>query len=542
VVRLTFAVNDCTRQACLPDSTPFQASAALPGLLGGNYSLLVQVMEVSRCDSTHVVALHDTLVGFQVALSCPPPPPDRCFHHEWGEEPFDWAACDAFLGAGDSADVDLRIASPVALAGLQGVLHHDPSLEIADLEPTGPAAGMHLQWVRTLHGARFVLFAESGAPIPPFATAPDDTAYDFARVLRVTMRDGPVIATVYPPRPPVSFLWADSLIGADSLGGLVASCPLPCPAIADERCAYPRARICRTSACDFNGDGIGDVRDLVLMVHCVLDTGPCADTTSSHFDCDGDGGADLADVLCCARTVLRGGRPDTLQARPDPDLSLRFGAPSPDALGLTLPVVFEGVDRVGAARLVLRFPADRYTVEGVTTGADPADWLALHEVAGDELVIGLIALAPERAASQMPFTLRLALRSGQSNGGQVELTQADVSAPDGATLLTTLPGVGAVLDPSAPATLSAAHPNPFSHEATFSVALAREAQVDLGVYDLAGRRVATLHRGTLGAGLRSFAWNGRDDDGGRARDGIYFVRLRTDGAEVARKVVLTRGR
>ena len=56
------------------------------------------------------------------------------------------------------------------------------------------------------------------------------------------------------------------------------------------------------------------------------------------------------------------------------------------------------------------------------------------------------------------------------------------------------------------------------------------------IFDLSGRRVRQLP----GVG-ESFVWDGRDETGGRAADGIYFVRVAA-GAEtvVARVVVLER--
>jgi flagellar hook assembly protein FlgD len=54
--------------------------------------------------------------------------------------------------------------------------------------------------------------------------------------------------------------------------------------------------------------------------------------------------------------------------------------------------------------------------------------------------------------------------------------------------------------------------------------------VDLGVFDLQGRKVATLVRGTLEAGNYTHAWNGLDDSGRSAGSGVYFYRLKV-GAE-----------
>jgi hypothetical protein len=65
-----------------------------------------------------------------------------------------------------------------------------------------------------------------------------------------------------------------------------------------------------------------------------------------------------------------------------------------------------------------------------------------------------------------------------------------------------------------------AYPNP-ARVTKVSFTLPKQADVDLSVYDLSGRRVATLARGSMNAGQYV-----RDWDGGGAGAGVYFVRLR----------------
>jgi hypothetical protein len=69
----------------------------------------------------------------------------------------------------------------------------------------------------------------------------------------------------------------------------------------------------------------------------------------------------------------------------------------------------------------------------------------------------------------------------------------------------------------------AASPNPSRQAFTLRFALEREARVDLVVVDVAGREVARLHRGTLGAGAHAFGWDSR------VAPGIYRAVLTVDG-------------
>jgi hypothetical protein len=533
-IRVRFAVNDCLGMPCVLRPTRWSATVAMPAWVW-NFAPAVLAFEStqeSMCDSTRLLA--KTAIGRPVRLAedCPPQP--LCLNHAWTPAPR--GTCNATF-VNDTASADLRIASPVALAGLQGVLEAQPGLEIRGLHPIGPASGMTLEWTKTPRGAAFVLFASSGAPIPAFVTAPGNPYFDYAPVLHVEVKAVPYISI--PEAPPVTVftLRADSLLGADSLGRGVPMCPIVCPAYMAGPCG-PVARFCAGARCDVNLDGHSDVRDLVLMVRCLF-VDHCYDAVD-RFDCDGDSTFSIQDVICCARSMLHGYEPGG-GGRPEPSIALGFGDPVHNGDALTVPLTLTGADRVGAARVALRFPSDRYDVDGLGLDGNPPGWLALYDVEGSDVVLGLVALDASQAGATLPLTLRLRLHAGAQHGGEVVAREADVSAADGVALETAIAGSGAVIDPSSPIALSAPRPNPAPGAVRFALTLPRPTDVDLAVHDLAGRRVATLHRGSLAAGVHPFTWDGRTDRGDTARDGVYFVRLRAGGTEVARKTVLMRG-
>lgn len=93
-----------------------------------------------------------------------------------------------------------------------------------------------------------------------------------------------------------------------------------------------------------------------------------------------------------------------------------------------------------------------------------------------------------------------------------------------------------VSDPDAPAppavpphaagfNLEAARPNPFNPRTSLVFTLDRRAAVNLRIYDLRGRLVATLVQAVLPAGRHEAQWSGRDEAGGNAPAGIYLCRL-----------------
>ncbi len=80
-------------------------------------------------------------------------------------------------------------------------------------------------------------------------------------------------------------------------------------------------------------------------------------------------------------------------------------------------------------------------------------------------------------------------------------------------------------------------PNPVFAESSVKWQLARRSTVELSVYDVGGRRVTTLLRGTYEAGPHEFRWDAESLS--RLSPGVYFVQLRTDeGRETARISVI----
>lgn len=93
-------------------------------------------------------------------------------------------------------------------------------------------------------------------------------------------------------------------------------------------------------------------------------------------------------------------------------------------------------------------------------------------------------------------------------------------------------------------TFASPWPNPITAEATFSFALPVRAKVDLAIYDVAGRRLATVERAELPAGRQEIAWRGFDHAGRPVPSGQYIAELRVRGPgldeTLRRKVTILR--
>lgn len=83
-------------------------------------------------------------------------------------------------------------------------------------------------------------------------------------------------------------------------------------------------------------------------------------------------------------------------------------------------------------------------------------------------------------------------------------------------------------------------PNPFGPSTRIDFELARSGDVGVDVYNLAGRRVATLLSGELEAGPHSVTWNGRTADGSLAAAGMYWYVVRTGDGQESRSMVLVK--
>lgn len=88
------------------------------------------------------------------------------------------------------------------------------------------------------------------------------------------------------------------------------------------------------------------------------------------------------------------------------------------------------------------------------------------------------------------------------------------------------------------ASLQQNYPNPFNPQTRIDFSLDRPGNVEIAVFDLAGRRIATLQQGEMGSGDHHVTWNGRTATGSPAPSGQYRYVLKTAGGQVARSMVL----
>lgn len=81
--------------------------------------------------------------------------------------------------------------------------------------------------------------------------------------------------------------------------------------------------------------------------------------------------------------------------------------------------------------------------------------------------------------------------------------------------------------------IAAAYPNPFNPSMNVVLAIPQAGHVEAQVYDILGRRVATLSRGNLTAGYHRFVWQPQN-----LPTGMYFLRMQSKTGFVATQKVM----
>jgi len=99
------------------------------------------------------------------------------------------------------------------------------------------------------------------------------------------------------------------------------------------------------------------------------------------------------------------------------------------------------------------------------------------------------------------------------------------------------PGVNPAVASIPVARLLANTPNPFRAATTIRFVLDRKGAVNLGVFDVSGRRVASLLADVRIAGEHQVTWNGRDMAGREVAPGVYFYRLETASGVQGRRML-----
>ncbi|MEQ1834133.1 MAG: putative Ig domain-containing protein [Candidatus Eisenbacteria bacterium] len=276
-----------------------------------------------------------------------------------------------------------------------------------------------------------------------------------------------------------------------------------------------------------------------------LDVGPTVDLGlgSRPFT---DGRIDFEDLIVFATNY---GEVSAPQARIAAAEAARRAAVAPERFAVEAPAMvaagerFQAVVSMAAAGRAQGLSAELGFDAAVAEplSVESAGWveaqhgvvLSARAATFDAALLGARSVGLQGGGELARVTFR-ALRAGDP-----VVRLARVQARDGANRPLAASELAFGLEPSLPARtlLLAPSPNPAQGATQLGFALAREAQAELAIHAVDGRRVRVLARGTFAAGSHRFTWDGRDDAQHDVAPGLYFVRLDTGGDPLTRTLI-----
>jgi hypothetical protein len=126
-------------------------------------------------------------------------------------------------------------------------------------------------------------------------------------------------------------------------------------------------------------------------------------------------------------------------------------------------------------------------------------------------------------------TYYFALKTSDERGNWSPISNIAIRTPSAAV------GVG---DNIVALKFSAPYPNPARGVASFSVGVPRETHVEIEAYDVTGRLVRILEKGTHPPGESTLVWDLRSNEGQRVSTGVYLVRARIGDQVINRRVIV----
>ena len=136
--------------------------------------------------------------------------------------------------------------------------------------------------------------------------------------------------------------------------------------------------------------------------------------------------------------------------------------------------------------------------------------------------------------SMLPYLLRTHSRSQGIPGNEYRYVVAAVTS-DGLEIRSIEVNTKCS---ASPLTLIQNYPNPFNPSTTIKYNLPKNCPVLLEIFDVSGKRMATLVNESQEKGQYSVEWNGQDKNGNPVSSGTYFYRLKAGKEMISKKMVL----
>jgi hypothetical protein len=139
-----------------------------------------------------------------------------------------------------------------------------------------------------------------------------------------------------------------------------------------------------------------------------------------------------------------------------------------------------------------------------------------------------------------PTSVDFTLQAGPSGEALYFLEVTDACADPGPNTTDFDPPFDLGVSPDLAFTLEGSYPNPTGGAATVSFSLNETDHAQLSVYDVMGRKVATLVDAPVPAGEHTVRWNGRAADGSTVASGVYLLRLQAGERVATRRLTVVK--
>ena len=83
-------------------------------------------------------------------------------------------------------------------------------------------------------------------------------------------------------------------------------------------------------------------------------------------------------------------------------------------------------------------------------------------------------------------------------------------------------------------------PNPFNNSITLKLKVITPQNIDLEVYDMLGRKIATIFSGLLANGNHEYQWNGTNANNETVSSGVYYITAVSDNRQEWKKITLVK--
>ena len=296
---------------------------------------------------------------------------------------------------------------------------------------------------------------------------------------------------------------------------------------------------------DMNCDGCINIVDIVYVVNIILGDANPTEAELWAADYNDDGIINIMDIVDMVNNICNSSSPSTREHIPAAEVTMK-GLTTPSTGKLTLPILVRSTDEIVGIQMEIVYNPTQYDFCTVTpserchsmdmrwkdrSGLLTVLVFSLHAEgiqAGQGVLFSILGqMKAEVDAAESTFRIRnvlLVSRSGQSLPVECEeeLRIQEANIPAGFVLMQN-------------------YPNPFNPTTQIAFQLSEiggqpPPQTTLKIYNILGQEVKTLVDEGKVAGYYTVTWDGRDQFGRVAVNGIYFCTL-TVGENAATKTM-----